>query len=179
MLLQSILTLQPTSQARRNEKQLGFRVHRLVNLALVLPLFTVGASIMWYLHDQPGQKHFISWHGILGTVIIAWAWLQVAFGIVVTSFDGNLVGGISNAKALWKHHRYVGFTPWPTLVSQTLLSHRQVVRLPTAASVGCCRVPGRRTDKLVSDVCRHGTSYGCPALSPRHHDRSVCPCATL
>lgn len=84
------------------------------NLALVLPLFTVGASIMWYLHDQPDSQHFISWHGILGTAVIAWTWVQVAAGIAFTSFDGKLVGGMQRAKSLWKWHRISGYFLLPT-----------------------------------------------------------------
>ncbi|PWN32223.1 uncharacterized protein FA14DRAFT_162423, partial [Meira miltonrushii] len=104
LLLQSILTLQPTTKSRPNEKQKAFSVHRLFNLALVLPLFTAGASIMWYLHDQPGSEHFISWHGILGTAVVAWTWIQVAAGIAFTAFDGKAVGGMQRAKNLWKWH---------------------------------------------------------------------------
>ena len=61
LLTQSILVLQPTSTPAA--KKAGLNVHQIINILLVLPLFTAGASIMWYLHDQPGQKHFISWHG--------------------------------------------------------------------------------------------------------------------
>lgn len=110
LLLQSILTLQPTSQEDPTAKRKAFTVHRAFNLALVLPLFTAGASIMWYLHDQPGQKHFVSWHGILGTAVIVWTWLQVAAGVAATSFDGKLVGGMQRAKSLWKWHRYVNWS---------------------------------------------------------------------
>lgn len=68
---------------------------------------------MWYLHDQPNQKHFISWHGILGTTAIVWTWLQVAAGIAFTSFDGKLVGGMQFAKRLWKWHRISGYLLLP------------------------------------------------------------------
>ena len=107
LLLQSILTLQPTSHENPREKRRAFAVHRAFNMALVLPLLTAGASIMWYLHDQPNQKHFVSWHGILGTAVIVWLWLQVAAGVAATYFDGRLVGGTDRAKSLWKWHRYV------------------------------------------------------------------------
>lgn len=69
---------------------------------------------MWYLHDQPGSQHFISWHGILGTAVIIWTWLQVAAGIAFTSFDGMFVGGMQNAKSLWKWHRISGYILLPS-----------------------------------------------------------------
>lgn len=69
---------------------------------------------MWYLHDQPNTKHFISWHGILGTAVIVWTWLQVAIGIAVTSFDGRLFGGLQRAKKLWKFHRLSGYFILPS-----------------------------------------------------------------
>lgn len=103
--MQSTLTLQPTSMSRPKEKQAAFQVHRFFNLLLVLPLFTIGASIMWYLHDQPGSTHFVSLHGILGTTCLLWAWLQVAVGILVTAFQGKLVGNTARAKSLYKWHR--------------------------------------------------------------------------
>lgn len=105
LLLQSILTLQPTSQSQPSQKQSAFKIHQVINLLLVLPLFTVGVAIMWYLHDQPGASHFISWHGKLGFAALIWAWLQVAVGVAATAFNARLVGGPSRGKALYKWHR--------------------------------------------------------------------------
>lgn len=105
LLLQSVLTLQPTSQSQPSQKQSAFKVHQVINLLLVLPLFTVGVAIMWYLHDQPGAAHFVSWHGKLGFTGLIWAWLQVAVGVAVTAFNGKLIGGPTKAKAMYKWHR--------------------------------------------------------------------------
>ncbi|KAN0059849.1 hypothetical protein ACQY0O_008423 [Thecaphora frezii] len=113
LLVQSILVLQPTTQADAAAKKRAFEVHQLLNLGLSLPLFTAGATIMWYLHDQPNAAHFISWHGILGTVAVSWAWLQAAVGAASVWFDGRLLGGPNKAKALWKWHRLSGYLLLP------------------------------------------------------------------
>jgi cytochrome b-561 domain-containing protein 2 len=107
LLLQSIMTLQPTTTSDPSRKHSAFKVHQIINLLLVLPLFTLGVAIMWYLHGQPGQSHFQSWHGKIGFSIVIWAWIQVAIGIAVKAFDGKLVGGQTRAKALYKWHRSV------------------------------------------------------------------------
>lgn len=112
VLVQAIVVLQRTSaQKSQSEKQAAFRVHQWINVLLVLPLLTAGASIMWYLHDQPNAKHFVSWHGILGTTLVAWAWVQAAIGAATVAFNGKLVGGPNRAKSLYKYHRYVSLSP--------------------------------------------------------------------
>lgn len=107
LLVQSILVLQPTSQQDPARKQKALDLHQLLNLGLALPLLSAGATIMWYLHDQPGTSHFISWHGTLGTVAVLWAWVQAVVGAASVWFDGKLLGGGAKAKAMWKWHRYV------------------------------------------------------------------------
>jgi hypothetical protein len=105
LLLQSIMTLQPTTGSEPSQKQSAFTVHQVLNLILVLPLFTIGVAIMWYLHDQPSAAHFVSWHGKIGFGILIWAWLQVAIGVAISSFKGRAVGGMTRAKSLYKWHR--------------------------------------------------------------------------
>lgn len=108
VMIQAIVVLQRTSaQKSQSEKQAAFKVHQWINILLVLPLFTAGASVMWYLHDQPNAKHFISWHGILGTTLVAWAWIQAAIGAATVMFNGQLLGGPNRAKSFYKYHRYV------------------------------------------------------------------------
>ena len=107
LLTQSLLVLQPTTTPA--SKKAGLKWHQIFNLLLVLPLFTAGASIMYYLHDQPGQKHFISWHGTLGFVVVIYAWFQAAIGAASVWFKGALVGGEIRGKALWKYHRLSGY----------------------------------------------------------------------
>ncbi|EPQ25840.1 uncharacterized protein PFL1_06515 [Pseudozyma flocculosa PF-1] len=113
LLVQSILVLQPTTQHDPARKLRAMQAHQVLNLGLALPLFTAGATIMWYLHDQPGSAHFISWHGILGTVAVSWAWVQAAIGAASVWFDGALLGGGARAKRIWKWHRLSGYLLLP------------------------------------------------------------------
>lgn len=109
LLLQAIVVLQRTTPQQQERKKQAFAAHQWINLLLVLPLFTVGASIMWYLHDQPSSAHFISYHGILGTTVVVAAWIQAALGAASVWWKGKLVGGESKGKALWKWHRLSGY----------------------------------------------------------------------
>lgn len=109
LLLQAVVVLQRTTPSQQAEKKAAFTAHQYLNLLLVLPLFTVGASIMWYLHDQPGSAHFISYHGILGTACVVVAWIQAALGAASVWWKGKLVGGENKGKALWKYHRASGY----------------------------------------------------------------------
>jgi len=105
LLVQSLLTLQPTTAQDPTRKKAALNLHQLINMILLLPLLTIGASIMYYLHNQPGAEHWISWHGILGGVVLAWAWIQALFGAMSVWFKGSLLGGENKAKSLWKWHR--------------------------------------------------------------------------
>ncbi|KDN52814.1 hypothetical protein K437DRAFT_253746 [Tilletiaria anomala UBC 951] len=106
-LVQSVLVLQPTNTPQA--KAIGLSVHQTLNLLLMLPLFTAGAGIMYYLHGQPGTKHFISWHGTLGFTVVVLAWLQAALGAASVWFNGAALGGERPAKAAWKWHRLSGY----------------------------------------------------------------------
>lgn len=109
LLLQAIVVLQRTTPSQPAAKKSAFTAHQWIVLILVLPLFTAGASIMWYLHDQPASAHFISYHGILGTAVVIAAWVQAAFGAASVWWKGKLVGGENKGKALWKWHRLSGY----------------------------------------------------------------------
>lgn len=104
-LIQSILVVQPTKTPA--EKQAGLDWHKTFILYLGLPLITLGAWVVWYLHHLPGQKHFISWHGTLGCAIIILIWTQAAFGATTVYWKTYFYGTESRAKAMWKYHRYV------------------------------------------------------------------------
>lgn len=107
LLLQAIVVLQRTTPQQGERKRQALTAHQWLNLLLVLPLFTAGASIMWYLHSP--SSHFISYHGILGTFVVAAAWIQAALGAASVWWKGKLVGGEAKGKALWKWHRASGY----------------------------------------------------------------------
>lgn len=107
LLLQAIVVLQRTAPSHAEEKKQAFTAHQWINLLLVLPLFTAGASIMWYLHSP--HNHFISYHGVLGTTVVAAAWIQAALGAASVWWKGKLVGGENRGKRLWKWHRLSGY----------------------------------------------------------------------
>ncbi|KAJ1037419.1 hypothetical protein NDA10_003695 [Ustilago hordei] len=109
LLLQAIVVLQRTTPSQPTEKKSAFTAHQTINLLFALPLFTAGASIMWYLHHKPNAAHFISYHGILGTGVVVAAWIQAALGAASVWWKGKLVGGENKGKALWKWHRLSGY----------------------------------------------------------------------
>ncbi|PWN49574.1 hypothetical protein IE53DRAFT_388180 [Violaceomyces palustris] len=125
LLVQSILVLQPTSTP--SAKKSALNVHQILNLGLSLPIFTAGATIMWYLHDQPGTKHFISWHGTVGTVVVVWSWFQVLVGAASVWFDGKLLGGGAKAKAVWKWHRLSGYVLLPLFFLTAILGITETI----------------------------------------------------
>jgi len=65
--------------------------------------------MMYILYTLRNYSHFLSWHGKFGIMVFFWAWIQVAFGIALGSFQGRLIGGRKRAKALYKWHRLVTF----------------------------------------------------------------------
>lgn len=106
-LLSSILTLQPTNSSTPRSKITSLALHQRINLFILLPLLTAGASIMFYLHHP--ASHWISWHGILGTTTLAWMWVQAIFGGLTVWQNGNWLGGEAKAKSWWKWHRASGY----------------------------------------------------------------------
>lgn len=106
-LLSSILTLQPTNQSTPRAKATSLTLHQRLNLFILLPALTAGASIMFYLHHP--ASHWISWHGILGTATIVWMWVQALFGGLTVWQRGKWLGGEAKAKSWWKWHRLSGY----------------------------------------------------------------------
>ncbi|EJF65714.1 hypothetical protein BD309DRAFT_848523 [Dichomitus squalens] len=114
-----ILTLQPTSQART--KAAGLTRHQLAMLALGFPAMALGTfAIVWrkYVNDAP---HFISWHGTIGIISVAWLVLQIVLGGGSVWFGGRLFGGTPKAKLVWKYHRLSGYILFPLLLLVTHL----------------------------------------------------------
>ncbi|SJX63557.1 related to Cytochrome b561 [Sporisorium reilianum f. sp. reilianum] len=121
LLLQAIVVLQRTTPSQPSAKHSAFRAHQWLNILLVLPLFTAGAAIMWYLHAQPGTAHFISYHGALGTLVVVAAWIQAALGAASVWWNGRLVGGERRGRALWKWHRLSGYVLVALFLATALL----------------------------------------------------------
>lgn len=113
LLAQSVLVLQPTSQARPQEKRAAFQVHQLVNI-LVLVAISVGSAIMFYLHHPAG--HWQSWHGVLGAALTVWLWLQAVLGAASVWGGGKALGGEAKAKGWWKWHRLSGYVLLPLFI---------------------------------------------------------------
>lgn len=104
-LVQSVLSLQPTHTAE--QKRLGQRVHATLNLLAFLFL-AAGVFIIEYNKLVNNGVHFHSVHGYLGvitSIILAVQYL-VGFTIWATPV---LYGGIDNAKAMYKYHRWSGY----------------------------------------------------------------------
>lgn len=105
MLFQGMAALQKTRG--QDEKARGLLRHQILLGVLGVPLITVGVYIMWHLHSKPGAKHFISWHGLLGALLLLALWLQGLFGLAVVYSPRMIFGSENRAKAMYKYHRYV------------------------------------------------------------------------
>jgi len=105
LLFQGIVALQ---KARgQDEKARGLLRHKILLGVLGVPLVTVGVYVMWHLHDKPGAKHFISWHGVIGLLLLLAFWVQGLFGVAFVYSPRFFFGTEARAKAMYKYHRYV------------------------------------------------------------------------
>jgi len=109
-----ILTLQPTSQPKT--KTAGLLRHQIAMLYLALPFITGGAFAVFYNKILHGKDHFVSWHGTIGIICMAWIILQVGIGGGSVWFGGAAFGGGGKAKAIWKYHRLSGYILFPMLL---------------------------------------------------------------
>ncbi|KAK0706777.1 eukaryotic cytochrome b561-domain-containing protein [Lasiosphaeria miniovina] len=105
-LSQAILLLQPTDQPET--KLLGQRGHAVLQLLSFL-LFAAGISVIETNKVVSHGAHLHSAHGWLGAVTAALLLAQYVFGLLMWAFPAVL-GGVDAAKALWKYHRYTGYT---------------------------------------------------------------------
>jgi cytochrome b-561 len=105
ILVQSVLTLQPTHTAE--QKRAGRWIHASLNLVALLSLIG-GIFIIEYNKGLDPKAHFHSVHGYLGVATSVVLILQylVGFGMWVTP---SLFGGEENAKSIWKYHRLSGY----------------------------------------------------------------------
>jgi cytochrome b-561 len=104
-LVQAILVLQPTNTSET--KVLGARAHASLNLLSFL-IFVSGVTIIETNKEKSGSPHFHSAHGYLGVITAAVLLIQYIFGFLIWGVP-RVFGGVDNAKALWKYHRWSGY----------------------------------------------------------------------
>jgi len=114
LILNGILTLQPTSQPQ--SKASGLARHQFLILYFGIPSLLLGGTAIAYnkyLHDAP---HGTSWHATFGAISLLWLLLQALLGGASVWYSGALLGGPAKAKLLWKYHRLSGYILFPTLL---------------------------------------------------------------
>jgi cytochrome b-561 len=104
-LVQAILILQPTNLPET--KKLGARAHASLNLLSFL-LFVAGTAMIETNKILNHGVHFHSAHGYLGVITALVLLMQYIFGFLMWGVPA-VFGGVDNAKALWKYHRYSGY----------------------------------------------------------------------
>jgi len=104
--VQAILVLQPTHAP--DQKRAGQRVH--ASLVLVgIVLATAGTAVIEYNKISGGREHFRAVHNYLGVTTGVVIVVQVLFGFTMWAVPA-LYGGEARAKAVWKYHRWSGYT---------------------------------------------------------------------
>ncbi|KAM0234929.1 hypothetical protein ACHAP5_009924 [Fusarium lateritium] len=112
-LAQSVLSLQPTHTS--DQKRTGQRVHAILNLVAFLML-VAGVTIIEYNKFSNNGPHFHSVHGYLGIITSIILLLQYGVGFTMWATPA-LYGGEDNAKAIWKYHRWSGYTIFVLLLA--------------------------------------------------------------
>lgn len=116
-LVQAILIVQPTHTAA--QKRAGQWLHVILNLT-AFSAFFAGVFIIEYNKFSSGGEHFKSVHGYLGVIASVVLLLHYLFGISIWAVP-SLYGGYDEARALYKYHRWAGYTVLLLLVA-TILS---------------------------------------------------------
>ncbi len=118
-------------------RQRAFRIHQILLLVLALPLFAIGVSAMWYNKHSHGAKHFTSWHGLGGLIVVLWM-VSVSLVLKKRGIDRlilripalkiqigqSLIGGIAHSlsisnpafKSMYKYHRLSGYFLLPSIL---------------------------------------------------------------
>ncbi|KAF8201585.1 hypothetical protein BJ912DRAFT_507713 [Pholiota molesta] len=109
-----ILTLQPTNQPKT--KAAGLVRHQVAIFVFGFPSILVGTFAVSYNKWLRSADHFVTWHGTIGIICIAWLVLQIGLGAGSVWFGGALFGGGLKAKLLWKYHRVSGYLLFPLLL---------------------------------------------------------------
>lgn len=109
LLVQGILILQPTHTPK--QKETGTILHSILNGACIVSLIA-GLIIIEYNKFAHNAFHFTSIHGKLGLITFVFFIIQAIVGIT-QYYIPQLYGGIDNAKAIWKYHRFSGYVVLP------------------------------------------------------------------
>ena len=112
-MAQSVLSLQPTHTAE--QKRVGQRVHAILNLVAFL-ILVAGVTVIEYNKIKSNGVHFHSVHGYLGVITSIVLLLQYGVGFTMWATP-SLYGGVDNAKAVWKYHRWSGYTVFVLLLA--------------------------------------------------------------
>ncbi|KAK4038709.1 eukaryotic cytochrome b561-domain-containing protein [Parachaetomium inaequale] len=105
-VIQAILILQPTTTPEA--KRLGQRVHFSLHIAS-LTLFITGTTIIELNKHTAHLPHLHSTHAYLGVITLSLLLVQYLFGFTIWAVP-RVWGGEDAAKAMWKYHRWVGYT---------------------------------------------------------------------
>lgn len=102
---QAILILQPTHT--QTQKRLGTLTHFTLNFLAIDALIAAFVIIEYnkFAHKAP---HFTSVHGKLGLITYCLLAIQALVGFT-QYFVPSLYGGVDNAKAMYKWHRFSGY----------------------------------------------------------------------
>ncbi|KLU85341.1 hypothetical protein MAPG_04369 [Magnaporthiopsis poae ATCC 64411] len=112
-LTQAILILQPTFDPKA--KVVGARTHATLNLISFL-LFASGVAIIEANKFKSHNPHFKSLHAYLGVGVSVLMLGQYIFGFLMWGVPG-VFGGVDQAKAMWKYHRWGGYFIYPLLLA--------------------------------------------------------------
>ena len=105
LLVQAILLLQPTHTPA--QKRQGTNFHAALN-GVGLACLIAGLILIEVNKNVNGLPHLESPHAILGVITYIVLILQVLIGIA-QYYIPNLLGGVSNAKKVYKYHRVSGY----------------------------------------------------------------------
>ncbi|EON65485.1 hypothetical protein W97_04723 [Coniosporium apollinis CBS 100218] len=106
LLAQGALILQPTHTPE--QKKHGTWAHAIINPTGVL-LLLGGLIVIVYNKAAHNGTHFESPHAILGLITYILILIQAIVGFT-QYFVPQLYGGEDNAKAIYKYHRWAGYT---------------------------------------------------------------------
>jgi len=105
LLLESALLLQPTHTQK--QKRYGAIVHSALNGTAFVLMYAALIVIILSKVQHHGY-HFESAHAKLGLITYILLFIQATVGMVQFYFPG-LLGGVDNAKAIYKYHRISGY----------------------------------------------------------------------